>query len=204
MTDQPEHQAAAVAAKNLTPIMLNHAAWVTHDVEATVEFYTQIMGMELASTVFGDSVPSTGDKFPYFHLFFRMGDGSTFAFFDAPGIPERAPVSHPAYDVFDHIALQARDRAEVDKWRDWLVANGVEVVGPTNHDGLIYSIYFRDPNDIRLEITVPLDDGWNRKGEKAIRDVALWCDTKRQARERGENVADALTRMIRARNHGGH
>jgi 3-oxoacid CoA-transferase subunit B len=29
--------------------MLNHAAWVTHDVEATADFYMRIMGMGLAS-----------------------------------------------------------------------------------------------------------------------------------------------------------
>ena len=63
----------------LTPMMLNHAAWVTPDAAATTDFYTRIMGMELASTVLDDSVPSTGDAIPYFHIFFRMGDGSTLA-----------------------------------------------------------------------------------------------------------------------------
>src|SRR5688500_910296 len=110
-------------AEKLTPLMLNHAAWVTHDVEATAEFYTKVMGMELASTVMDDTIPSTGDAFPYFHIFFRMGDGSTIAFFEAPGLPERAGVSHPAYDIFDHIALQAKDRDEVDRWANWLHQN---------------------------------------------------------------------------------
>ena len=31
----------------LTPRMLNHAAYVTHDVAATADFYTRILGMEL-------------------------------------------------------------------------------------------------------------------------------------------------------------
>ena len=39
----------------LTPMMLNHAAWVTPDAAATTDFYTRIMGMELASTVLDDS-----------------------------------------------------------------------------------------------------------------------------------------------------
>src|ERR1700738_1072460 len=86
----------------LTPKMLNHVAWVTHDVKATGVFYTRMMVMELAMTVYDDSVPSTGDLFPYFHIFFRMQDGSTIAFFEAPGLPGRAPAPHPAYDVFDH------------------------------------------------------------------------------------------------------
>src|SRR3546814_10761332 len=70
------------------------------------------MGMELVSTVLDDSVPSTGDDFAYFHVFFKMRDGSTIAFFEAPGLPPRSEVTHPAYEVFDHIALQAKDRSE--------------------------------------------------------------------------------------------
>lgn len=188
--------ASATLAK-LTPLMLNHAAWVTHDVEATAYFYTHIMGMELASTVYDDKIPSTGDSFAYFHVFFRMLDGSTIAFFEAPDLPARSAVSHPAYDIFDHIALQAKDRDEVDRWGKWLVANGIPIVGPTDHSGLIYSIYFHDPNDIRLEITVPLDPDWNNHGAKAQEDLKAWCDTKRAATDTGNNVGDALLALIR-------
>jgi catechol 2,3-dioxygenase-like lactoylglutathione lyase family enzyme len=188
-------------AAKLTPLMLNHAAWVTHDVEATADFYTRIMGMELASTVYDDSVPSTGDAFPYFHIFFRMLDGSTLAFFEAPGLPPRPEVSHPAYDIFDHIALQAKDREEVDRWADWLRSNGVEIVGPTDHDGLIYSIYFRDPNDIRLEITTPLDTEWNQHGGKARADLNNWSETKKRAEASGEDVGAALVKFIRSQRH---
>ncbi|MFX5582957.1 VOC family protein, partial [Acinetobacter baumannii] len=62
--------AVADSMARLTPLMLNHAAWVTHDVEATADFYMNVMGMELASTVIDDTIPSTGDAFPYFHIFF--------------------------------------------------------------------------------------------------------------------------------------
>lgn len=180
----------------LTPLMLNHAAWVTHDVEATANFYTKVMGMELASTVYDDTVPSTGDTFAYFHIFFKMLDGSTIAFFEAPGLPPRPEVTHPAYDIFDHIALQASDRGEVDRWAEWLRGNGVDIVGPTNHNGLIYSVYFHDPNQIRLEITTPLDPDWNDHGEKAEADLKAWCETKKTAESKGEDVGEALLALI--------
>ncbi|MDX3911538.1 MAG: VOC family protein [Sphingobium sp.] len=180
----------------LTPLMLNHAAWVTHDVEATAEFYTRVMGMELASTVYDDKVPSTGDAFPYFHIFFRMQDGSTIAFFEAPGLPDRPAVAHPAYDIFDHIALQATDKEEVDRWYDWLRANDIDVVGPTDHKGLIYSIYFHDPNGLRLEITTPLDTEWNRHTEQGFADLKLWCDAKKKAQAEGRDVPEALVELI--------
>ncbi|MGE4323851.1 MAG: VOC family protein [Sphingobium sp.] len=186
------------ANPGLTPIMLNHAAWVTHDVEATAEFYTRVMGMELASTVYDDRVPSTGDDIPYFHIFFRMQDGSTIAFFEAIGLPERLPPPHPAYDIFDHIALQARDRAEVDRWHGWLTENGVDVIGPTDHKGLIYSIYFHDPNGIRLEITTPLDAEWNRHTQQGYADLKMWCDAKKKAQAENADVGAALLAVIRA------
>ncbi len=183
-------------ATKLTPLMLNHAAWVTHDVEATADFYMNVMGMDLASTVVGDSVPSTGDEFPYFHIFFRMKDGSTLAFFEAPGLPERPDVSHPAYEIFEHIALQAGTREEVDEWHSWLTGQGVEVVGPTDHDGLIYSIYFRDPNGIRLEITYPTDPEWNQHSAKGNAHLKAWNDGKRRAIDLGEDLVQSMTGVI--------
>jgi catechol 2,3-dioxygenase-like lactoylglutathione lyase family enzyme len=193
---------ATLRNPGLTPTMLHHAAWVTHDVAATYEFYTRIMGMELASTVIDDSVPSTGDAFPYFHIFFKMKDGSTFAFFEAPGLPPQAKSTHPAYDIFNHIALEVPSREDVLKWHDWLTENGIDVIGPTDHKGLILSIYFHDPNGIRLEITTPLDKDWNNHTETAQEDFAMWTETKDRAKREGRDVVTAmsdLAREIRAR-----
>lgn len=196
---RPASLAPAGAPSNpgLTPYMLNHAAWVTPDVAATTDFYTRIMGMELASTIFDDHVPSTGDQIPYFHIFFRLRDGSTLAFFEAPGVPAPAKSSHPAYDIFNHIALQAKDREEVLKWHEWLKANGIDVIGPTDHKGLILSIYFHDPAGIRLEITAPLDKQWNRHTDKGYADLQLWLDCKEKARAEGKDVATELIKMIK-------
>lgn len=179
----------------LTPMMLNHAAWVTPDAEATAEFYTRIMGMDLVSTVIEDTSPSTGLKIPYFHLFFRMADGSTLAFFEAPGVPPPAKSSHIAYDVFTHVALQAADRDEVLRWHEWLRSNGVDVQGPTDHKGLILSIYFTDPAGLRMEITTPLDKNWNRHDAKAKADLDLWAQTKRQAIQEGRDVVEAMQQL---------
>jgi catechol 2,3-dioxygenase-like lactoylglutathione lyase family enzyme len=181
----------------LTPVMLNHAAWVTKDVEATADFFVRVMGMELASTVYDDSVPSTGDEFPYFHIFFRMQDGSTIAFFEAIGLPDRPPISHPAYGIFDHIALEAKDRVEVDHWAEWLRENKIDVIGPVDHKGLIYSIYFHDPNGLRMEITTPLDPQWNQHTEQGYADLRAWCDAKKSAIETKSDVAEALRTLIR-------
>ncbi len=199
MTAKPKRPAALGSAldKGLTPRMLNHAAWVTHDVAATADFYTNVLGMELASTILDDQVPSTGDAFPYFHIFFRMGDGSTLAFFECANLPLPAKSSHPAYDVFNHLAMEVEGPEELARWRDWLDANGVDVIGPVDHKGIIESIYFHDPNGIRLELTTPLDPTWNRKAEQGYRDLKLWVDAKEKAAREGTDPGEALVALIR-------
>ncbi|MBI2800487.1 MAG: VOC family protein [Gammaproteobacteria bacterium] len=177
--------------------MLNHAAWVTPDAELTADFYTRILGMEIASTVFDIHAPVGGEQIPFFHIFFRMKDGSTLAFFEAPGLPPRPHPSHPAYHIFDHIALQAESREEVIEWKSWLESNGVAVFGPTDHKGLIFSIYFDDPVGIRLEITTPLDPDWNRHTEIGKADLAMWSATKRKAQLEGCDARAALTELVR-------
>jgi catechol 2,3-dioxygenase-like lactoylglutathione lyase family enzyme len=186
-----------MAAMKLTPKMLNHLAYVTHDVAATADFYTRVLGMELASTIFDDHVPSTGEDFPYFHIFFRMGDGSTIAFFECTDLPPAAKSTHPAYDTFNHVALQVADSGELRRWCDWLKACGVEVLGPVDHKGMIESIYFHDPNGIRLELTIPLDKEWNRHTEQGHADLKLWVETKERARREGRDPGEALRAMIR-------
>ena len=82
-------------ARPVRPGMLSHVAYITHDTEATVAFYTEVLGMELVNAVLDDAIPSTGDPVPYFHSFFRMGDGSTVAFFEAPELPPAAGSDPP-------------------------------------------------------------------------------------------------------------
>lgn len=183
----------------LVPRMLNHAAWVTHDVAATADFYTRVLGMDLANTILDDRVPSTGDEFPYFHIFFRMGDGSTVAFFECPGLPPAAPSTHPAYDLFNHFAMQVDTVGDIHRWKEWLESNGVAVLGPIDHEGIILSIYFHDPNGYRLELTTPLDPQWNRHGSQGHQDLDAWVRTKEHARSEGADVAAALIELARSR-----
>jgi catechol 2,3-dioxygenase-like lactoylglutathione lyase family enzyme len=190
---------SAAARSSLIPRMLNHAAWVTHDVAATADFYTRIMGMEIAATVLDDKVPSTGDPFPYFHVFFRMADGSTMAFFEAPGLPAAAASTHPAYEVFNHFALEAASPQELRRWHSWLSENDVEVLGPIDHNGQILSIYFHDPNGLRLEIAAPLNPSWNQRTDQGQADLAAWIEVKERARREGRDVVRALNDFIRIR-----
>jgi catechol 2,3-dioxygenase-like lactoylglutathione lyase family enzyme len=185
------------------PIRLNHLAYVTHDTAATVHFYTEVMQMPLVEAVMQERVPSTGDPFPYVHFFFRVQDGSTIAFFEAVGLPPRPEPTHPAYLVFDHLALEVGTPQEVDEWKDRLQAHAIDVIGPIDH-GIIYSIYFHDPNGIRLEITTPLAADWNDRPDVARDIVGAWLEAKREARASGRPADEVLRQLIAGREpHGG-
>ncbi len=192
--------ARPVAAAPGRPMMLNHVAYITHDTTATVAFYTHMLGMELVAAVMNDRIPSTGDPVPYLHSFFKMQDGSNLAFFEAPELPAPAARTHPAYDIFEHIALEVESQAMVDDWHAWLVSQGVSVVGPVNH-GIIYSIYFYDPNGIRLELTTPLDPTWNNQGVRAHAALEEWEEVKATARATGQDMSVVLAELTRARSH---
>ena len=196
-------QAASQSAERpqVVPQRLHHLAYVTQDTEATADFYTRVLGMPLVNTILDGEVPSTREPLPYFHSFFRLGTGETIAFFECPGTPPPAPKPHPAYRTFEHLALEVPTRADVEAWRQWLTANGIEVIDAEH--GIIYSIYFFDPvNDIRLEITTTLDPDWNAREASAKAALDEWATTKREARAAGKNVPEALRALAAARSRG--
>jgi glyoxylase I family protein len=182
------------------PAMLSHVAYVTRDTAATADFYTRLMGMELVNAVLDDAIPSTGEPIPYFHSFFKMSDGSTVAFFEAPELPPLEPPPHQAYDTFQHLALQVDSPATVDTWNTWLQANGVEVLGPIDHK-IIYSIYFHDPNGIRLEITAPTSPLWNDNAAHAATQLDDWNTVKERAAKSGEDMVTTLHALAAERSH---
>ncbi|HSV35797.1 MAG TPA: VOC family protein [Ramlibacter sp.] len=139
---------------NLRPVHgLHHFAWRCRDAAQTRAFYEDLLGMPLVHVIKKDHVPSTGEYCPYVHIFFRMADGSHIAFFDL-GDDIAAEPSPNTPGWVNHIALRVASRQDLDAMLSRLRENGVEVIGVVDHDGYIHSIYFFDPNGIRLELTV--------------------------------------------------
>lgn len=119
-------------------------------------------------------------------------------------MPKANPKGHPAYDIFDHLALQVDSKERVEAWKEWLNANGISTVGPIDH-GIVYSVYFRDPvNDLRLEITTPLDPKWNDNAAVAQRELKAWIEVKHKAAERNEDVAEAVMKFIQVYRNESH
>jgi catechol 2,3-dioxygenase-like lactoylglutathione lyase family enzyme len=168
---------------------LHHFAWRCRDAEETRRFYEDLLGLPLVHVIKKDHVPSTGEFCPYVHIFFRMRDGSHIAFFDlGDGTAALPSPNTPAW--VNHIALRVAGRDDLLAMKSRLEAHGVEVVGITDHDGYIHSIYFFDPNGFRLELTVEVAEPKVVQGyaAEAHRELALW--TARAGRET-ESVAGA-------------
>lgn len=132
---------------------LHHFAWRCRDAEETRHFYEDLLGLPLVHLIKSDIVPSTGEFCPYVHIFFRLGDGSYIAFFDLGDDLACEPSPNtPAW--VNHLALRVESDAALLAAKARLEAAGVEVLGVTDHH-IIHSIYFFDPNGIRLELTTP-------------------------------------------------
>jgi catechol 2,3-dioxygenase-like lactoylglutathione lyase family enzyme len=165
---------------------LHHFAWRCRDAQETRRFYEDLLGLPLVHVIKKDHVPSTGEYCPYVHIFFRMHDGSCIAFFDLGDDTAALPSPNtPAW--VNHIALRVANPQDLEAMRIRLLDAGVEVLGVTNHDDYIHSIYFFDPNGIRLELTTEVAEPAEVQGfaRAAHDELAQWDREKAQRRAGG-------------------
>lgn len=130
---------------------IHHVAYRCNDAKETMEFYARNLNMDFLLAISEDRVPSTKEPDPYMHIFLDAGRGNILAFFEIPNSPPMGKDPNTP-DWVQHIAFQVEDEAALMAAKKQLVANGIDVVGPTNHE-IIKSIYFFDPNGHRLELT---------------------------------------------------
>lgn len=158
---------------------LYHFAYPCRDAEETRHFYEDLLGLPLVHCMQVESVPSSGEKGPYAHIFFEMRDGSYLAFFDLG--KNEAPLPSPNTPSWvQHLALQTPSVEEVRAYKKKLEAAGVEVRGLVDHE-FIQSIYFFDPNGLRLEITARTEQpGFLQKAARdAHGELDAWMKHKR-------------------------
>jgi len=129
---------------------IHHAAYRCKDAKETVEWYAKNLNMDFVLAIAEDLVPSTKAPDPYMHIFLNAGGGNVLAFFELPNSPEMGRDENtPAW--VQHIAFEVESMETLLAAKVKLEANGVEVLGPTNHT-IFKSIYFFDPNGHRLEL----------------------------------------------------
>jgi catechol 2,3-dioxygenase-like lactoylglutathione lyase family enzyme len=166
---------------------LYHFAFPCRDAEETRHFYEDLLKLPLVHCMQVEAVPSSGEKGPYAHIFFEMRDGSYLAFFDL-GKNEAPRPSPNTPDWVQHLALQVPTVEDVRAYKEELEAAGIQVRGVVDHE-FIQSIYFFDPNGLRLEITTRTEEpGFLQEAaRKAHGELADWMKHKRAALDEKTN-----------------
>jgi catechol 2,3-dioxygenase-like lactoylglutathione lyase family enzyme len=133
---------------------LQHVGLATHDMEATLAFYEEVLGFE---AVVCEMIPFD-DGGAIRHAFFDTGQGELIAFMECNQVRGVAPDFDAGINRglgiqggMIHFAFEAESVDKLAAKREALIARGVTVSEIVDHDGWCKSIYFEDPNGIQLE-----------------------------------------------------
>ena len=171
------------------PRGLHHLALNTDDMKMTIDFYCGVLGMPLVHALkvppgLGTGPGNRGN--PPFenlrHYFCDMGGDSLLAFFEMPkgakGKGDRdalAAMQHCSFAVTEErfALLCAR-----------LKDAGVALTGPIPVGAGTWSVYFFDPNGIRLELS------WQQGDGADVRVVERWTQTRDAALAELRSLSD--------------
>ncbi len=134
--------AGETASQAVRTTGVDHLALICSELERTIDFYTEVLGMRLTRIVQNRDEPTST------HIFLDMGGGNQLAFFD---FPEKGPArTVRGVGSMHHIALKTRPEqirailARLDERHLSYSMQGTPDSG---------SIYVRDPDDILVELT---------------------------------------------------
>ena len=141
---------------------IHHLAMVTRDMDRTVRFWRDFLGMRLVAGLGGKN---------YRHYFFEISENDMIAFFEWPdvetvpekdhGVPVRGPFS------FDHVSIAVESDADLYVLREKFEAGRMWISEIIDH-GFIHSIYAFDPNNIPIEFSAPVAQVDIRKNPKML------------------------------------
>lgn len=157
---------------------VHHLALNTDDMKMTMDFYVGVLGMPLVHALkvppgLGSGPGNRGN--PPFenlrHYFFDAGADSLLAFFEMPK-GAKLKGDRDAIAAMQHVSFAASSERFHDVLRR-LERADVPVLGPIDVGCNTWSIYFYDPNGIRLEFS------HQEEGEPRV--VERWRQTKEEA-----------------------
>lgn len=125
---------------------INHVALATGDMDGTIRFWRDLIGMRLIAGL-GDG----GNR----QYFFEVAENVMVSFFEWPGVqpvPDKdpgRPVKGPL--VFDHLCIEVKNEDELWNLKERLDGAGFWVTEVIDN-GFIHSIFTTDPNNIQLEL----------------------------------------------------
>ncbi|MFD1246229.1 VOC family protein [Nocardioides ginsengisoli] len=180
---------------------MNHLQLIVDDMDTSVRFYRDILGLRLVRTRDKSNYPTQRRGFNMLkNYFFDMGNGGLLSLVQIEKAEGRAEDTEPAVTgswlwpggrvarqprKMDHLAFDVETHEEIVWFRDHLIEHGVEVTDiiVREHEYFVESVYFYDPNGIPLEIAT-FDRG-NPRWEDF--DPGLWFwDTDPVPAVRGE------------------
>lgn len=141
---------------------VNHVAMVTGDMDSTVRYWRDLLGMRLVA---GIGRPG------YRHYFLEICDRDLIAFFEWDGAEPAEEKDHGSpvkgKVIFDHISFGVETLEELRTLKRRIEAAGFWVSEVVDH-GFIYSIYSFDPNNIPVEFSYSLPDRDIRKTPRMV------------------------------------
>ena len=157
---------------------VHHLALNTDDMKMTLDFYVGVLGMPLVHALkvppgLGTGAGNRGN--PPFenlrHYFLDAGGDSLVAFFEIPkGAKPKA--DRDAIGTMQHVSF-AVSEVRFNEIVARLKQAGLPYLGPLNVGAETYSVYFFDPNGIRLE--------FSHQKEAEPKVVERWRQTKAEA-----------------------
>jgi catechol 2,3-dioxygenase-like lactoylglutathione lyase family enzyme len=143
-----------MASASKIPSRLHHTAYVSKNLEATRQFYEDVIGLPLMAT-WCESDMLFGAERTYCHCFFGLGDGGALAFFQFAR-PEDQELFGPQMPdtPFHHIALKVDEEAQKGIEQRLRAAGYQEPKMYVLEHGYCRSVYAVDPDGMIVEFTV--------------------------------------------------
>ncbi len=130
----------------------NHVATLTTSMDRTVAFYEHAFDATVTFEV------AKRDDHPWMKIL-DLGGGAALNVFEVPAaeiVGERR--RQGGRGAIDHYALAVDSRATLEAARQRLIDAGAQEVGDIQLLGSEYSLFFRDPDGMELEVCCPAAD----------------------------------------------
>jgi glyoxylase I family protein len=128
-------------AKRMQLTGLHHITAICTDVDRTIAFYRDVLGLGILHDGVSDDDPGTR------HVWFGTGPGHLVSFLHYPQMPKGVVGTGSTH----HFAFVVESADELDAWRDYLRGRGVESTDVFDR-GALRSVYVRDPDGHIVEI----------------------------------------------------
>ncbi|WP_159819159.1 VOC family protein [Colwellia sp. 20A7] len=154
----------------IRPTALHHVAISTGDIKKQIEFFSDVLGMELIGLYWMHGAEGA------WHGFMRLGASAVAFVFLPENVKKETTIGlthagigsgSSAPGTLQHLAFNVDTEKEMLALRDRIRSRGVPVMGPIKH-GLCQSIYFAGPETLVLEVAtndhcenpLDLDGSW--------------------------------------------